>query len=178
MREVQDVTKDPNGIERELALVKVRGTGGDRVEALRVSDIFHPMPSGGFVDAGRLHVPAPQQRHHHHHHHRHCQPWKLCLPSCCWNKRRCANPLFSRWAPELRSPGRILLSHPTHCLSVPVMESMVELLRIRQVLARPLLPLQRLPLEQRLTQWGPALLGASLHLLRQSLRRASLFPLQ
>ena len=39
-RHVQDVSKDPNGIERELALVKVRGTGVERVEALRVSDIF------------------------------------------------------------------------------------------------------------------------------------------
>ena len=39
-RHVQDVTRDPNGVERELALVKVRGTGPDRVEALRVSDIF------------------------------------------------------------------------------------------------------------------------------------------
>ncbi|ACG77281.1 acetolactate synthase, small subunit [Phenylobacterium zucineum HLK1] len=39
-RHVQDVTKDPNGLERELALVKVKGTGAERVEALRVSDIF------------------------------------------------------------------------------------------------------------------------------------------
>jgi acetolactate synthase-1/3 small subunit len=39
-REVRDVTRDPLGVERELALVKVRGTGPDRVEALRVSDIF------------------------------------------------------------------------------------------------------------------------------------------
>ena len=39
-RHVQDVTKDPNGLERELALIKVRGTGVDRVEALRVADIF------------------------------------------------------------------------------------------------------------------------------------------
>lgn len=39
-RHVQDVSKDPNGLERELALVKVRGAGTDRVEALRVSDIF------------------------------------------------------------------------------------------------------------------------------------------
>lgn len=39
-RHVQDVTRDPNGIERELALVKVRGSGAERVEALRVSDIF------------------------------------------------------------------------------------------------------------------------------------------
>jgi acetolactate synthase-1/3 small subunit len=39
-RHVQDVTRDPNGLERELALVKVRGTGSDRVEALRMGDIF------------------------------------------------------------------------------------------------------------------------------------------
>lgn len=39
-RHVQDVTRDPNGLERELALVKVRGAGPERVEALRVSDIF------------------------------------------------------------------------------------------------------------------------------------------
>ena len=39
-RHVQDVTRDPNGLERELALVKVAGTGADRVEALRVADIF------------------------------------------------------------------------------------------------------------------------------------------
>ena len=39
-REVRDITRDPLGVERELALVKVRGTGANRVEALRVSEIF------------------------------------------------------------------------------------------------------------------------------------------
>jgi len=39
-RHVQDVTRDPNGVERELALVKVKGSGAERVEALRVADIF------------------------------------------------------------------------------------------------------------------------------------------
>ena len=39
-RHVQDVTRDPNGVERELSLVKVRGAGADRVEALRIADIF------------------------------------------------------------------------------------------------------------------------------------------
>jgi len=39
-RHVQDVTRDPNGLERELALVKVKSTGPERVEALRVADIF------------------------------------------------------------------------------------------------------------------------------------------
>src|SRR5829696_3875660 len=29
-RHVQDVSRDPNGLERELALVKVRGKGADR----------------------------------------------------------------------------------------------------------------------------------------------------
>ena len=39
-REVHDVSRDPLGIERELALIKVKGAGPERVEALRVSDIF------------------------------------------------------------------------------------------------------------------------------------------
>ncbi|MBV9508890.1 MAG: acetolactate synthase small subunit [Caulobacteraceae bacterium] len=39
-REVRDVTRDPLGIERELALVKVRGGGSERAEALRLADIF------------------------------------------------------------------------------------------------------------------------------------------
>jgi acetolactate synthase-1/3 small subunit len=40
VRAVIDVTKDPGGVVRELALVKVRASGGNRVEALRVSEIF------------------------------------------------------------------------------------------------------------------------------------------
>ena len=40
VRRVHDVTRDPNGVERELALVKVRGAGTERVEALRVAEIF------------------------------------------------------------------------------------------------------------------------------------------
>lgn len=39
-RHVQDVTRDPNGVERELALVKVRGVGADRMEAKLLADIF------------------------------------------------------------------------------------------------------------------------------------------
>jgi acetolactate synthase-1/3 small subunit len=37
---VLDVTQDPLGLERELALVKVRSEGNVRIEALRVSEIF------------------------------------------------------------------------------------------------------------------------------------------
>ena len=40
VRQVIDVSTDPGGVLRELALVKVRSTGQDRIEALRVSDIF------------------------------------------------------------------------------------------------------------------------------------------
>jgi acetolactate synthase I/III small subunit len=40
VRGVRDVTKDPLGLERELALLKVAGTGDARIEALRVSEIF------------------------------------------------------------------------------------------------------------------------------------------
>lgn len=37
---VTDITKSKRGIERELALIKVAGTGEKRVEALRISQIF------------------------------------------------------------------------------------------------------------------------------------------
>lgn len=40
VRDVEDVTRDPRGLVRELALVKVRGAGAERVEALRVAEIF------------------------------------------------------------------------------------------------------------------------------------------
>ena len=40
VRDVANAGRDPNSVERELALVKVRGTGADRVEALRIADIF------------------------------------------------------------------------------------------------------------------------------------------
>jgi acetolactate synthase-1/3 small subunit len=39
-RHVQDVSRDPNGLERELALVKVRVVGAERVEAKLLADIF------------------------------------------------------------------------------------------------------------------------------------------
>lgn len=37
---VVDITTDKPGIEREMALVKVAGTGDKRVESLRVSQVF------------------------------------------------------------------------------------------------------------------------------------------
>lgn len=40
VRRVADVTRDPNGVLREMALVKVVASGQDRIESLRVSEIF------------------------------------------------------------------------------------------------------------------------------------------
>ncbi|MSP20435.1 MAG: acetolactate synthase small subunit [Alphaproteobacteria bacterium] len=37
---VRDLTVDGPSVERELALIKVRGTGEKRVEALRIAEIF------------------------------------------------------------------------------------------------------------------------------------------
>jgi acetolactate synthase-1/3 small subunit len=40
VHEVHDLTVEGASVERELALIKVRGTGDKRVEALRLADIF------------------------------------------------------------------------------------------------------------------------------------------
>jgi acetolactate synthase-1/3 small subunit len=40
VRHIVDLTVEGPSVERELALVKVRGSGNKRVEALRIADIF------------------------------------------------------------------------------------------------------------------------------------------
>jgi len=40
VRQLSDLTVEGPSVERELALVKVSGTGNKRVEALRIADIF------------------------------------------------------------------------------------------------------------------------------------------
>ncbi len=40
VRSVSDLTENGDSVERELALVKVAGSGDKRVEALRIADIF------------------------------------------------------------------------------------------------------------------------------------------
>jgi acetolactate synthase-1/3 small subunit len=40
VRQLSDLTIEGPSVERELALVKVKGTGNKRVEALRIADIF------------------------------------------------------------------------------------------------------------------------------------------
>jgi acetolactate synthase I/III small subunit len=48
---VADLTKDGNGIERELALIKVAGIGDKRIEALRLAEIFR----ANVIDASTEH---------------------------------------------------------------------------------------------------------------------------
>jgi len=40
VRQLSDLTTEGPSVERELALIKVKGTGNKRVEALRIADIF------------------------------------------------------------------------------------------------------------------------------------------
>ena len=40
LRRVTDVTRDPGGVLREMALVKVISSGQERIESMRVADIF------------------------------------------------------------------------------------------------------------------------------------------
>jgi acetolactate synthase I/III small subunit len=40
VRQVIDVTLDPAGVQRELALVKVRSSGQERIEAIGIAEIF------------------------------------------------------------------------------------------------------------------------------------------
>ena len=41
---VTDLTEEGPHVERELALIKVKGRGDDRVEALRLADVFRARP--------------------------------------------------------------------------------------------------------------------------------------
>ncbi|RPF70400.1 acetolactate synthase small subunit [Aurantiacibacter spongiae] len=44
VHKVVDLTEEGPHVERELALIKVRGRGDDRVEALRLADVFRARP--------------------------------------------------------------------------------------------------------------------------------------
>jgi acetolactate synthase-1/3 small subunit len=61
-RHVQDVTRDPNGLQRELALVKVRGVGAERVEALRISEIFRARVLDTTIDSFIFEVTGPSSK--------------------------------------------------------------------------------------------------------------------
>ena len=61
-RHVQDVTRDPNGLQRDLALVKVRGVGAERVEALRISEIFRARVLDTTIDSFIFEVTGPSSK--------------------------------------------------------------------------------------------------------------------
>jgi len=47
---VRDLTEERNPLERELALIKVAGTGEKRVEALRLADAFRATVIDAYID--------------------------------------------------------------------------------------------------------------------------------
>lgn len=51
VHKVHDLTVESPFVERELALVKVVGKGDDRVEALRIADIFRAKPVDTTIDS-------------------------------------------------------------------------------------------------------------------------------
>ena len=54
VHKVHDLTVEGPHVERELALVKVRGTGEKRVEALRLADVFRARVVDATIDSLRL----------------------------------------------------------------------------------------------------------------------------
>lgn len=44
VRRVIDVTREADALERELALIKVVGTGDDRIESMRLAEVFRARP--------------------------------------------------------------------------------------------------------------------------------------
>ena len=51
VHKVSDLTEGGSHVERELALIKVRGTGDKRVESLRIADIFRARAIDSTIDS-------------------------------------------------------------------------------------------------------------------------------
>jgi acetolactate synthase I/III small subunit len=51
VHKVSDLTEGGSHVERELALIKVRGTGEKRVESLRIADIFRARAIDSTIDS-------------------------------------------------------------------------------------------------------------------------------
>jgi acetolactate synthase I/III small subunit len=51
VHKVTDLTEGGDHVERELALIKVRGTGEKRVESLRIADIFRARAIDSTIDS-------------------------------------------------------------------------------------------------------------------------------
>ncbi len=59
---VRDLTEDGPHVERELALVKVIGTGEKRVEALRLADVFRARPVDTTTESFVFEITGPADK--------------------------------------------------------------------------------------------------------------------
>jgi acetolactate synthase I/III small subunit len=59
---VLDLTQAGPHVERELALVKVAGTGEKRVEAMRIADIFRARPVDTTIDSFIFEITGPPDK--------------------------------------------------------------------------------------------------------------------
>ncbi|RIV80856.1 acetolactate synthase small subunit [Aurantiacibacter xanthus] len=62
VHKVVDLTAAGPHVERELALVKVRGTGEKRVEALRLADIFRARPVDTTTESFVFEITGPPEK--------------------------------------------------------------------------------------------------------------------
>ena len=62
VHKVVDLTEAGAHVERELALIKVRGTGEKRVEALRLADIFRARPVDTTTESFVFEITGPPEK--------------------------------------------------------------------------------------------------------------------
>ena len=62
VHKVVDLTEEGPHVERELALVKVKGTGEKRVEALRLADIFRARPVDTTTESFVFEITGPPEK--------------------------------------------------------------------------------------------------------------------
>ena len=62
VHKVVDLTEEGPHVERELALVKVSGTGEKRVEALRLADIFRARPVDTTTESFIFEITGPPEK--------------------------------------------------------------------------------------------------------------------
>ena len=62
VHEVHDLTVEGSSVERELALLKVEGTGDKRVEALRLADIFRTNVVDSTLDSFVFEITGPPEK--------------------------------------------------------------------------------------------------------------------
>ena len=62
VHKVTDLTEEGPHVERELALIKVRGKGDDRVEALRLADVFRARPVDTTTESFIFELTGPPEK--------------------------------------------------------------------------------------------------------------------